>query len=246
MLPGNPVLAWRDDTTLQVGWGVHSLTVEDAPPGLPRWLRLAADGRSRSSLLAAARSAGIPEQLATTLLVEVDRAGLGEPPPPLQVSVHGCGLLLEPLCGALRAAGVSVEPTADVLVFVQGQVPSLLGAPPGARRLVPLWLPARAVHVGPVLDAERGPCPSCVERAWTDADPDWPVVVAQSTSVPTWAEPAQLTLAAGLVAHLAAAPSTVGLEMIMDPDRPGPSWRVWRAHPQCRCQAAQEQSPRRT
>lgn len=246
MLTGNPVLAWRDDTTLQIGWGVHSLTVEDAPPGLPRWLGMTAGGLSRASLLAAARSEGIPEPLAARLLVEIERAGLGQPPQAPRVAVHRCGLLLEPLCSALRSAGVQVEPTSDVLVFVQGQVPSLLGAPQGAQRLVPLWFPARAVHVGPVLDADRGPCPWCVEHAWTDADPDWQAMVSQASSVPAGAEPAQLALAAGLVSHLAAAPSTVGLEMIMDPEHPGPSWRVWRAHPRCQCQATRENSTQRT
>lgn len=246
MLTGNPVLAWRDDTTLQIGWGVHSLVVEDAPPGLPRWLRMAADGRSRDSLLAAARSEGIPQALASALLIDLARVGLGDQPPPLRAAVHRCGLLLEPLCTALRAAGVEIEPAADVLVFVQGQVPSLLAAPQGVRRLVPLWFPARAVHVGPVLDSDRGPCPLCIERAWADCDPDWVGVAAQASSVSTWVDPAQVTLAAGLVAHIAAAPATVGLEMIMDPCDPGPSWRVWRAHPECGCQQTREQSHRRT
>lgn len=245
MLTGNPLLAWRDDTTLQIGWGVHSLIVEQAPPGLPRWLRMAASGRPRASLLAAARGEGVPESLAARLLVDLGLAGLGDPPPALHVAVHRCGLLHEPLCGALRAAGVGIEPAADVIVFVQGQLPSLLAAPAQARRLVPLWFPARAVHVGPVLDADRGPCPWCVERAWMDADPDWQAVVAQATSVPAWPGPAQLALAAGLVSHLAAAPSTVGLEMILDPDHPGPSWRVWHAHPDCRCQSTRE-GPDRT
>ena len=39
-LLGDPLLAWRDDSTLQIGWGGHCVVVESAPPELPKWLGL--------------------------------------------------------------------------------------------------------------------------------------------------------------------------------------------------------------
>ncbi len=241
---GNPVVAWRDDTTLQIGWGAHSLVVDEAQPGLPRWIAMMNGGRSRESLLGLAGSCGVPPEQAQRILRGLTGAGLLEPPTSgPQVAVAPCGLLEDPLRCALRDAGVAVVAGADVLVFPQGQVPSLLGAPGGVRRLVPVWFSARAVHVGPVLDEAIGPCPRCVDLTWLDSDASWTRIASQASGVPVWQEPAQLTLAAGAIAHIAGADETVGLEMIFDPQRPGPSWRVWQAHARCACQTAVSEAP---
>ena len=242
---GNPVVAWRDDASLQIGWGAHSLLVDQASPGLPKWIAMINGGRTRESVLAAAGACGVSVEQAQWVLEGLARAGLLAPGSrPLQVALAPCGLLDDPLRVALRSAGVEVAAGADVLVWPQGQVPSLLGAPSGVRRLVPLWFCARAVHVGPVLDEARGPCPRCVDLTWLDADPQWPRIASQATGVPVWQEPAQLALAAGTIAHIAAAEATVGLEMIFDRERPGPSWRVWQAHPRCACQSPVATEPR--
>lgn len=241
---GNPVVAWRDDTSLQVGWGTHSLVVEDATPGLVKWIGMINGGRERDSLLVAAGRCGVPAEQAARVLAGLGAAGLLAPPDqPVRVALAPCGLLEDPLRVALRAAGVEVVEGADVLVYPQGQVPSLLAAPTGIRRLVPLWFAGRAVHVGPVLDDECGPCPRCVDLTWLDADPAWPRIVSQAVGVAVWQEPSQLTLAAGVIAHIADAQQTIGLEMIFDPDRPGPSWRVWQAHPRCVCCAVGDPAP---
>lgn len=242
---GNPVVAWRDDATLQIGWGAHSLVVDQAPPGLPKWIAMINGGRSRESVLAAAGTCGVPVEQAQWVLAGLVGVGLLEPAAyRRQVALAPCGLLEEPLRLALRNAGVEVVAGADVLVWPQGQVPSLLGAPPGVRRLVPLWFCARAVHVGPVLDEACGPCPRCVDLTWLDADPAWPRIASQATGVPVWQEPAQVALAAGTIAHIATAKDTVGLEMIFDAERPGPSWRVWSAHPRCPCQTPATCAPK--
>lgn len=234
---GNPLLAWRDDTTLQIGWGAHALVVERAAPGLPKWIAMINGGRKLESVVAVGGTCGVPADQAQRVLEGLAHAGLLEShAPALRVTLPPCGLLEDPLRAALRDAGVEVVAGADVLVFPQGQVPSLLGAPLGVRRLVPLWFSARAVHVGPVLDETRGPCPRCVDLTWLDSDPAWPRIASQATGVPVWQEPAQITLAAGVIAHIADAEDTVGLEMIFDPDRPGPAWRVWEAHARCTCQ----------
>jgi hypothetical protein len=233
---GNPLVAWRDDRTLQIGWGLHSVVVRGAASGLPRWLEACNGSRPRESLLQMAGQFGIPAEQAAAVIDQLRQAGLMAHRPSLEVAIHSAGLMDEPLRRALDAAGVRVVAAADILVLPLGQIPTLMGAPKWRRRLLPLWLPVSAVHVGPVLDETRGPCPRCVDRTWMDSDPDWQTVVSQAGSMPTWTDPAQLTLAAGAIAHIAAAENTVGLEMIFDPAEPGPRWRVWHAHPRCECQ----------
>lgn len=236
MLIGNPLIAWLDDSTLVVGWGAHMVKVPGAPKGLAQWLPMINGGRSHRALIAAAGTFGIPEAVAAQVLSDLEAAGLLDSAAAPAVALHRTGLLDAPLCRALQDAGVQVCATSDVVVYPLGQVPSLVAAPRSARRLVPVWFTVRAVHVGPVLDDTAGPCPRCIDRHWAAAQPGWSTLVSQAGSVPTWHEPAQLVLAAGAIAHIADAASTVGLEMIFDPVRPGPSWRVWQPHPGCECQ----------
>lgn len=239
---GNPLIAWRDDTTLQVGWGSHCVVVEDAPAGLPEWLRLLNGSRDEAELLDAAVAGGIPEPEARGLLSELADAHLITARAPLTVRLHPCGLLTDPLTRALRDVGVNVARDADVVVYAQGQLPTLVASPPAARRLVPLWFAAHAVHVGPVLDRDLGPCPMCIDATWAEADPSWPGLVAQAGTVATWSHPAHVVHAAAVIAMIADAPSTVGLEMIMDTTQPGPRWRVWSVNTQCPCQNSEAAS----
>lgn len=239
-LIGNPLVAWRDDTTLQVGWGAHSLVIDAAPPGLPRWLRMISGHRSLKALLEAAAACGITEELAQQILGDLEVVGLGAPAPPFAVAIHPCGLLEQPLRMALRDVGIQVQADSDVVVYPQGQVPCLLEAPRQARRLIPVWFAAQAVHVGPVLDHEVGPCPACIDGTWAKVDPAWATLVAQAGHVATWSTDAQPAHAASAIALIAQAESTVGLEVIIDPLAPGPQWRVWTVRPDCGCQAAPE------
>jgi hypothetical protein len=70
-------------------------------------------------------------------------------------------------------------------------------------------------------------------------DPAWTTLVAQATTVPTWSNSAQLVQAAGAIVLIADDPTTVGLEMIYDPMKPGPMWRVWSLNDQCDCRLPQ-------
>lgn len=239
-LVGNPLIAWREDSVLQIGWGTHSVLIDSAPEALPAWLRLGNGSRSRVSLLEAADRLGIARTLADSTLDRLISVGLVETHDQHgAVAVQARGLLEEPLSQALRRAGLAVEPDADVVVFAQGQLPSLVNAPQRVRRLIPLWFEARAVHVGPVLDKTCGPCSACIDRTWEQLDSAWTTLVAQAATVPTWHDPAQLVQAAGAIALIADDPTTVGLEMIFDPAKPGPMWRVWSVHDQCRCRVGQ-------
>ena len=233
-LLGDPLLAWRDESTLQIGWGTHSVVVECAPPQLPAWLQSLRGDATTEQVLARARRFGVKKREAQRLLADLRRAGLMGHGALVRVAVPSRTLMGEALREALTSAGVEIVRQADVVVFPQGQVPSLVGAPT-ARRLLPVWFGARAVHVGPVIDDTKGPCPRCVDLHYVDADPGWPQMVAQAGSIGTWAHPAQMVQAAGLIAMLAAAAGAVGLEMIVDPQHPGPRWRVWTPHPKCPC-----------
>lgn len=239
-LLGDPLLAWRDDSTLQIGWGGHCVVVESAPPELPKWLGLLHGEAAQDDVIRKARKFGLTRKRALKVLQDLRAAGLIGGNPQVRVRVESRSLVGEALREALGVAGVELVASADVVVFPQGQVPSLVAAP-AARRLLPVWFGPRAVHVGPVIDDVRGPCPQCVDRRWADADPLWSHLVAQANSVGSWSHPAQMVQAAGLIAMLAPARDAVGLEMIVDPARPGPRWRVWEPHPDCACQGARNE-----
>lgn len=67
-LIGNPLIAWRDDRTLQVGWGSHGLVVEQASAHLPAWLRLLSGSRSWSRVLDKGAEMGMERRDLETLL----------------------------------------------------------------------------------------------------------------------------------------------------------------------------------
>ncbi len=234
---GNPLMAWRADDVLQIGWGRHAVVIEGAPPDLPKWLALVNGGRALERLLVAAEAHGIASSEATGLLDQLEAVGLVQYTRAVcRVALHPCGVVHEPLERALTQAGLTVDPQAEVVVFVQGQLPSLINAPPLLKRLVPVWFSATAVHIGPVLDASAGPCPGCIDRGWARADEAWADLVAQAATVATWHTPAQLVQAAAGVALIAHDPRTIGLEMIFDPTQAGPVWRVWSVESGCVCQ----------
>ncbi len=219
---GNPLVAWRDDSVLQIGWGTHAVTVAGAPRAMSAWLALVNGERSRASLMQAAGRLDIPGDQAEALLDRLLRAGIAsEHRSRTRVRIHPCGLLVGALSEAMVSAGVDVDDASDVVVFPQGQVPSLLGAPTRFRRLIPVWFETRAVHVGPVLDVMRGPCPQCIDRTWAATDPRWSAVVAQAVSVPTWSEPVQLVQAAAAVALIAEDPRHSGVGDDLRPVRAG-------------------------
>lgn len=236
-LIGNPLVAWRDESTLQIGWGVHAVVVQQAPDSLPDWLRCLDGEQSEAQLVAQARAWGIDPAEAQGLLSALCEAGLVEQRGALRLSIQTSGLVHEPLAVALRAAGVKVVPGCDVVVLPLGQIPALTNAP-HARRVIPVWFSGEAVHVGPVLDEAAGPCPGCIDLGTRDIDPRWPHLVAQAGSVGLWGHPSQLVQAAAAITLVAQSQRAIGLETILDPGTAGPCWRVWSVHPQCRCQQA--------
>lgn len=235
-LIGNPLIAWRDDRTLQVGWGSHGLVVEQASAQLPAWLRLLSGSRSLPRVLDKGMAMGMDREDLEKLLEALAGVGLLEPGAArATVAVWGDGLAARQLSEVLRNAGVQLQDRADAVVLPLGQLPTFFPEPPAARRLIPVWFEATAAHVGPVLDDDRGPCPRCIDREWVARDPKWPSLVSQASTVANWHDGVQVLQAAAGIALVASAPQTVGLEMIFDRDNPGPVWRVWRARDDCGC-----------
>jgi hypothetical protein len=236
-LIGNPLIAWRDEQCLQVGWDAHGLVVEDAPEQLPAWLRTLRGDRSRDRAVAAGERMGLERADLEELLVKLDQVGLLAGGGAVRLAVRGEGLVVEELAEVLRRAGVEIDPAADTAVLPLGQLPTFFPGVGLARRLIPVWFEAAAVHVGPVIDHDRGPCPTCIDREWAARDERWPRLVAQASAVPTWHDGVQVLQAAAGITLLAGSRTTVGLEMIFDRASPGPAWRVWRAHDTCDCVA---------
>jgi hypothetical protein len=235
-LIGNPLVAWRDDRTLQVGWGSHGLVVEEASAHLPAWLRLLSGSRSLPRVLDRGVAMGMAREDLEELLGALTDVGLLEcGAAPATVAVWGEGLAAHRLSEVLRSAGVQVQDRADAVVLPLGQLPTFFPEPPKARRLIPVWFEATAAHVGPVLDDDRGPCPRCIDREWAARDGKWPFLVSQASTVATWHDGVQVLQAAAGIALVASAPQTVGLEMIFDRGHPGPVWRVWKARDDCGC-----------
>jgi bacteriocin biosynthesis cyclodehydratase domain-containing protein len=103
--------------------------------------------------------------------------------------------------------------------------------------------------VGPLVRPGRSACLSCVDLRKTEADPQWPKILAQATFARTRPQACDTVLAA-MTATLAAAQALAFL------DRPGavpvtadgtlelvlPDWqwrrRTWPPHPACGCGAA--------
>ena len=103
--------------------------------------------------------------------------------------------------------------------------------------------------VGPLVRPGRSACLSCVDLRKTEADPQWPKILAQATFTRSRPQACDTVLAA-MTATLAAAQALAFL------DRPGtvpvtadgtlelvlPDWqwrrRTWPPHPACRCGAA--------
>ncbi|HEY0217932.1 MAG TPA: thiamine biosynthesis protein ThiF [Cellulomonas sp.] len=116
---------------------------------------------------------------------------------------------------------------------------------------LPVAVRAADCVVGPFVEPGRSPCLRCVELHRTDADPGWPVVLAQLTAtrpaarranLPGAGAPAALAvLTGGLVAAEVLArvddevPGTRGAQYEIALPRAVPRRRVWSAHPGCGC-----------
>lgn len=233
--PGT-LLAWRDDSTLQIGWGPCAVAVQQAPPRLTAWLRHLDGMRGVDAAVGLADRWGIAADDARTILRHLAAAGLlWQPPVEVAATVVGGGRAAAQLSEALTQMGVRVG-DGGCTVYLQGDVPTTWDAPSTAG-LLPVWFGVDEVRVGPVLVAGAGPCQSCVDGWRQSWDASWPLLAAQSRSEPSEVEPRLATPAAAFIAALLRRGPDVfaGVEAILQADDPLPKWRVWDAWPDCPC-----------
>ena len=186
-----------------------------------------------------------------------------DPEPAEPADLAPAGLILADL-GAPRQEGAAraVERVApEVRTGDDGSVPDLViltgpMLPDRAGQLRRDRVPHLALRtgeaigvVGPLVLPGRSACLSCVDMRKTEADPQWPKILAQATFARSRAQACDTVLAA-MTATLAAAQSLAFI------DRPAavpvtadgtlelvlPDWqwrrRTWRPHPACGCGAA--------
>jgi bacteriocin biosynthesis cyclodehydratase domain-containing protein len=170
---------------------------------------------------------------------------------------HLAGDWLAPELGRLLGgAGVGARAGAD-----PGRAAALVGVgEPDRDRLDP-WIRAGTAHllvrltegqatVGPFVAPGRTACLRCVDAHCTDADPAWPLLVAQYTSAaardradgaPEPLDPLLATLALAWAARDLATfvdggrPSTWSATVTLDADLATVRCRSWLRHPACGC-----------
>jgi bacteriocin biosynthesis cyclodehydratase domain-containing protein len=193
----------------------------------------------------------------------VGHVSCADPEPAEPADLAPAGLILADLGsprqeGAARAVGRAAP---EVRTGDDGSVPDLViltgpTLPDLAGQLRRDRVPHLALRtgeaigvVGPLVRPGRSACLSCVDLRKTEADPQWPKILAQATFARARPQACDTVLAA-MTATLAAAQALAFL------DRPGavpvtadgtlelvlPDWqwrrRTWLPHPACRCGAA--------
>ena len=193
----------------------------------------------------------------------VGHVSCADPEPAEPADLAPAGLILADL-GAPRQEGAAraVERAApEVRTGDDGSVPDLViltgsALPDLGGQLRRDRIPHLALRtgeaigvVGPLVLPGRSACLSCVDMRKTEADPQWPTILAQATFARVRPQACDTVLAAA-TATLAAAQALAFI------DRPGaapvtadgtlelvlPDWqwrrRTWRPHPACGCAAA--------
>ncbi len=249
---------WRRPDTLQVG-------VEDATPisvaAPPRADAVIADLNRATTLdELAARHRSIDRGWIEHVWAVLERDGrLVRPRPAPAIAVEGRGPSARVLATLLRREGVRVTtdddpfPAASDLVIVVSasmeQERSLLN------RLVGAGTPhllvrttSEASTVGPLVLPGRSPCVRCTDLVRRDADPRWPVMLAQLSRTPTTSSPAHVHWAAATAVSAA-----LGWLRHDVTDMAGTTWhltgilqlevRHWPHHPDCPCSASEESLP---
>ena len=193
----------------------------------------------RSSVVVHVKTFGAPgrERLADELLDLGARAGLRLPPPRASWPAVRAGGRAPTRIVAVVGIG---EPARELLDdHLRAHTPHLL------LRLVE----GRAV-VGPLVDPGRTPCLRCLDAHATDADPSWPLLVAQyaravrvdrDDGVPEPVDAALATLAVAWAARDLATyaeggtPTTLASTVELGPRLETVETRHWSPHPRCGC-----------
>lgn len=148
--------------------------------------------------------------------------------------------------GTRALVGELESPEVLVLVASYGVDPDVMaGFEARGLPVLPIVVREAGASVGPFVAPGSSPCWRCVDRHLADADPDWPLVLAQlcararRRSAPQAAELAQLagSLAASQVLAVldGGVPATAGASLELALPQPMVQRREWSTHPACGC-----------
>ena len=221
----------------------------------PRAGRSVAGRVSRNDAAAIARSAGddAPRRLRDRGLLRVQLVSFG----------GGLGQrLADRLAGLLGEAGIPVRRTSGTEAAAgRDALGVLAGVGEPQRELVDAWTRQDTPHLllrmtegyaalGPFVTPGRTACLRCIDAHATDADPAWPLLVAQyaareaadrADGVPEPLDPLLASVAVAWAARDIASfaeggrPGTWSTTIRLDPELAGIETQPWLRHPECGC-----------
>jgi hypothetical protein len=254
--PAFPPL-WRSATTLQFG-ADPVVVIDDPEPWQQRLIRELESGIPDASLDPTAMALGAPENAADTFVRRIARALCPPATPRPRIALqspHGFPPeRLDLVAESLGAAGVDVslitwfgapaervEASAPVVVLAHHVVEPRRAAAlmSGDIPHLPLVFTGSGAEIGPFVVPGRTPCLACLAAHRCDADPAWPLLVAQLLGRPApAASRAMVTEASFVTARLISeAERQRPRSLTLRADSLHRSMRAHRPHAECRCRS---------
>jgi len=254
--PAFPPL-WRSATTLQFG-ADPVVVIDDPEPWQQRLIRELESGIPDASLDPTAMALGAPENAADTFVRRIARALCPPATPRPRIALqspHGFPPeRLDLVAESLGAAGVDVslitwfgapaervEASAPVVVLAHHVVEPRRAAAlmSGDIPHVPLVFTGSGAEIGPFVVPGRTPCLACLAAHRCDADPAWPLLVAQLLGRPAPAASRAMVAEASFVTArlISEAERQRPRSLTLRADSLHRSMRAHRPHAECRCRS---------
>lgn len=222
LIDPNLPLCWEDQQTLRVGFEDAYARIHDPSPAAQRLLLAFLRGIDPDRLRQTARSVGLSEKEARSIMAALGPALITPPNkaprsrrathPSLKIAVCDDGREVPGLASALAGTGLCQldfdfqNQTPDLIVFVERFLEPFERAQRWLMEGIPQLLVRftdTAVHVGPIVEPPGAPCHSCVALGLVARDQAYPVMAAQLWRVTPRSEtPANAGIAAGFAGAL--------------------------------------------
>ncbi len=253
--PAHPPL-WRTERTLQFGVGAVAV-LEDPAPWQQHLVHALADGLPDDAVATLAHEHSVDPDDARGLIDRIAPALHGPAGAAMRVVVEAPAA--DPLGAAvtvaLRAAGVDVDQVDGGDRVVAADERGLLRVLVGHHVLdprraaaamhddaphLPVVFTGAGARVGPLVLPGLTACVACDHAQRRDADPSWPVLLAQLLGRGPAELPAAVAYEAGcLAAHLIRDPGLPAVSVTLRRDSARRQWTHHRPHPECCCRAPQ-------
>ena len=254
--PAFPPL-WRSATTLQFG-ADPVVVIDDPEPWQQRLIRELESGIPDAALDPTAMALGAPENAAEAFVRRIARALCPPATPRPRIALqspHGFPPeRLDLVAESLGAAGVDVslitwfgapaervEASAPVVVLAHHVVEPRRAAAlmSGDIPHVPLVFTGSGAEIGPFVVPGRTPCLACLAAHRCDADPAWPLLVAQLLGRPAPAASRAMVAEASFVTArlISEAGRQRPRSLTLRADSLHRSMRAHRPHAECRCRS---------